>query len=140
MEICLVYLSSPVGTLREEDLTAILHKSRQNNSRSGVTGVLLYIRGSIIQVLEGEKATVETLYKRIAADPRHTDVTRVLSRPIGERLFRQWDMGYDTLTVQQLHTIKDVLALDASGKAVVDASDPLILKTIKVFYESNRHN
>ena len=54
MEHCIVYFSSSVSQFQEEDLTTILQQSRQNNSESGVTGVMLYVRGSIIQVLEGE--------------------------------------------------------------------------------------
>jgi len=64
MEHCIVYFSKSVKPFNENDLTAILQKSHQNNAERNITGVLLYVRGSIIQVLEGEKVTVEALYKR----------------------------------------------------------------------------
>ncbi|QHV97772.1 BLUF domain-containing protein [Spirosoma endbachense] len=37
----------------------LLQQSRHANVRTGVAGVLLYVRGSIVQVLEGEKVAVD---------------------------------------------------------------------------------
>ena len=140
MEHCIVYFSSSVGQLQEEDLLTILEQSRHNNSRTGITGVMLYVRGSIIQVLEGEKEAVEALYERIEQDQRHTDVIRVLSRNISQRLFANWTMGYETITARQLEDIKAIVNLDDNQESAVEASNHSILKTIKVFYESNRYN
>ena len=139
MEHCIVYFSSSVGPLQEEDLLTILEQSRHNNSRTGITGVMLYVRGSIIQVLEGEKEVVEALYERIEQDQRHTDVIRVLSRNITQRLFADWLMGYETINARQLEDIRAVVNLDNEEPAV-EANNHSILKTIKVFYESNRYN
>ena len=140
MEHCIVYFSSSVRQFEEEDLLTILEQSRHNNSRTGITGVMLYVRGSIIQVLEGEKEAVETLYKRIEQDQRHTDVVRVLSRNISQRLFADWLMGYETINTRQLEDIRAVVNLDNNEEPAVEANNHSILKTIKVFYESNRYN
>ena len=140
MEHCIVYFSRSVGPFDENDLMAILQKSHQNNSQTGVTGVLLYVRGSIIQVLEGEKAAVETLYNRIEQDRRHTNVDQVLNRPITRRLFGNWGMGYETITARQLEKIKSVVDLDNGNGLISEPADNIILRTIKVFYESNRYN
>ncbi len=140
MEHCIVYFSSSVGLFQEEDLSIILRQSRRNNVRSGITGVMLCVRGSIIQVLEGEKEIVEALYKRIEQDQRHKEVTRVLNRPIGQRLFADWAMGYETITSSQLDDIKTIVNFDNEKEASSASQENIILKTIKVFYESNRHN
>jgi hypothetical protein len=141
MEHCIVYFSSSVSEFQEEELTTILQESRQNNSRAGITGVMLYVRGSIIQVLEGEQETVESLYQRIEKDHRHYAVTRVFSRPIMNRLFADWNMGYETITTSQLDDVKRIVSLDASNEELSDqVNDHIILKTIKVFYDSNRYN
>jgi hypothetical protein len=140
MEHCIVYFSSSVSQFQEEDLTTILQQSRQNNSESGVTGVMLYVRGSIIQVLEGEKEIVESLYQRIEKDHRHYEVVRVFSRPITNRLFADWNMGYETITTSQLEDVKRTVSLDSSNELPDQAKDHIILKTIKVFYDSNRYN
>jgi len=140
MEVCIVYLSSSVEPFKDEDLLKILQQSRTNNAEAGITGVLLYVRGSIIQVLEGDRDTVEALYRRIEEDPRHTRISQLLNRPINQRLFPSWAMGYETITDRQLQDFKDIVDLEDKEKQRVQADDNLILKTIKVFYESNRYN
>ena len=137
MEHCIVYFSNSVKPLGENDLLTILTDSRRNNRAARVTGILLYVHGRIIQVLEGEKDTIETLYQRIRADKRHTNVTRVLDRPISQRLFSDWEMGYQTITARQLDDINATVNLDNSAPARPDAGNNIILKTIKLFYESN---
>lgn len=140
MEHCIVYFSSWVEPFREEDLSTVLAQSRHNNNEAGITGVILYVRGSVIQVLEGEKEPLDTLYRRIEQDPRHTNVTPVLNRPIAQRLFAAWSMGYETITRRQLEEIKTIVDLDNNETASTPLGDHIILKTIRVFYDSNRYN
>lgn len=140
MEHCIIYFSRSVEPFGENDLAAILQQSHHNNAKTGITGVLLYVRGSFIQVLEGEKAAVESLYRRIEQDHRHIDLDRVLDRPIARRLFSNWGMGYETVTVRQFEQIKAIVNLDDDADTMVRPDDHIILKTIKVFYDSNRYN
>ena len=140
MAHCIVYFSTSVGLFQEEDLVAILEQSRQNNPKHDITGVLLYVRGSIVQVLEGDKEQIEALYRRIEQDHRHKNISRVLSRPISERLFTEWSMGYETLTSRQLDTLKTIINFNGQEAKDAEAERPVILKMIKLFYESNRHN
>lgn len=140
MEHCIVYFSKSVDSFDEDDLRVILQKSHQNNSQMGITGVLLYVRGSIIQVLEGERTAVEALYSRIEQDSRHTNVDRVLSRPVTQRLFGNWSMGYETITARQLEEIKSIIDLDTEEDILNKPGEHIILKTIKIFYDSNRYN
>ncbi len=140
MDHCLVYFSNSVGLFEQEDLLAILAQSRCNNAVAGITGVLLYVRGSIVQVLEGPKPTLEALYQRIAADPRHTNVTKVINRPIQERVFGRWSMGYETMTTQQLEEIEAIVNLAKAENSLTETGEPVLLRMLKLFYESNRFN
>lgn len=140
MEHCIVYFSSSADPLDENELAAILEQSRQNNRKLGVTGVMLYVRGSIVQVLEGAKQAVDALFERIQHDNRHTDVVTVLNRPISQRQFGNWSMGYETLTVRQLEELKAIVDLDDPNGAGSQNNDPILLRLIKVFYDSNRYN
>ncbi len=140
MEHCIVYFSTSVGLFQEDDLVAILEQSRRNNARFGITGVLLYVRGSIIQVLEGQKESLDALYKRIEQDQRHKNVTKVLSRSINERLFTQWNMGYETLTTSQLDAIRSFVNLNGQPQSTAGKDEAVVLKMIKLFYENNRSN
>ena len=140
MEHCIVYFSTWREPFHEPDLVATLEKSRQYNAVDGITSVTLYVRGNIIQVLEGQQEAVEALYARIEKDPQHTNVSKVLSRPIQKRLFAGSTLGYETITTRQLEELKTVVDL-ANGEESSSASEaPIILKLIKAFYESNRYN
>jgi len=93
MLVRLMYASRAVPTVNQEELVAILRKSKANNPAVGVTGVLCFSEGIFLQVLEGGRRGVNQLYNRIAGDPRHTDVELLVYEEIGERRFAGWSMG-----------------------------------------------
>lgn len=90
----LVYLSSSLGQYSRSDLKDILATSRRNNTRANITGLLLYHDGYIIQFLEGEEASVNAVYERIARDPRHKGILPLVRRKISRRDFGSWSMGF----------------------------------------------
>lgn len=62
----LVYVSSAVVPFSKAELLSLLTKSRENNSKVGLTGLLIYKDGSFMQVLEGEETAVLATHERIA--------------------------------------------------------------------------
>jgi hypothetical protein len=97
--INLIYASSAVKPLTEEDLLELLIKARSNNNKLGVTGMLLYKSGNFLQVLEGEESVVQPLFDKIAEDTRHHQVTLIAKRPVSERHFAGWSMAFSNLNV-----------------------------------------
>jgi len=93
MLVRLLYASHAVPAIDQDALVAILRKSKANNPGVGVTGVLCFSEGIFLQVLEGGRGAVNTLYNRIAADQRHTNITLLCYDEIGERRFAGWSMG-----------------------------------------------
>jgi len=93
MLVRLMYASRAVPAVDQEELIAILKKSKANNAKSGVTGALCFSEGVFMQVLEGGRAAVNQLYTRIAADARHRDVVLLDYEEIDERRFSGWSMG-----------------------------------------------
>lgn len=104
--IQLAYLSSTPGPLSEDVIREILEKSRSNNERDQITGLLVYHEGNVLQFLEGEREPVEKLYARIARDPRHRGLIRLYEREIEERDFPEWNMGFRTLERDALKDLK----------------------------------
>jgi hypothetical protein len=90
----LAYESQASVPLTEPDLLDLLGRSRAKNARLGVTGILLYRRGTFLQVLEGPRAEVDELYATIARDSRHDEVSTVLVEDRRERRFPDWTMGF----------------------------------------------
>ena len=93
MLVRLMYASRAVPAVDQEELVAILKKSKANNPRAGVTGVLCFSEGIFMQVLEGGRTAINQLYNRIAADARHSDVVLLHYEEIAERRFAGWSMG-----------------------------------------------
>jgi len=72
----------------------ILHKSRINNGRDGITGALLFNAGCFAQVLEGPLPALEAAFERIQQDDRHGEVSLLALDPLASRSFPNWAMGY----------------------------------------------
>jgi hypothetical protein len=99
----LVYVSSVVPAFSPDQLADLLVSSRQSNSDAGITGMLLYKDGNVMQVLEGEELAVQKLYSRIGRDPRHRGLQTLLQGPVEERQFPDWSMGFRDLGAGDLH-------------------------------------
>jgi len=77
------------------DLDHILASARRRNMAEEITGMLLYYRGEFVQILEGEKKSVENIYdKFISPDLRHTALNKVHQNTISHRSFSEWSMGF----------------------------------------------
>jgi hypothetical protein len=100
--IHLIYVSSARIELATGELTRVLEASVRHHTPVGVTGMLLYLGGNFMQVLEGEEAVVDETYKRLRKDPRHTDVWLLDRSPIAARSFARWKMGFKHLTPADL--------------------------------------
>ena len=95
MLVRLMYASRAAANLDNEEVAAILRKSRAANAREGLTGALCLCNAGrlFVQVIEGGRDAVSRRYNRIVADPRHTDVTLLAYEEIAERRFAGWSMG-----------------------------------------------
>ncbi|HUN47576.1 MAG TPA: BLUF domain-containing protein [Stellaceae bacterium] len=90
----LVYVSCATRLWSAGVLGEILQQSRRKNPRLGITGLLLYVDGNFMQALEGEEKAVLGLYEEIRRDPRHKNVTTIISTPCERRAFPQWAMAF----------------------------------------------
>lgn len=107
----LLYASAASPSLNGSEMLKILEHSREANAQRDVTGVLLYCEGSIIQLLEGEETTVESLFETISADKRHDSVQRLYNDTNAQRQFPDWTMGYEELPASVAADIGDLKQL-----------------------------
>mgnify|MGYP006272522603 CR=1 FL=1 len=89
----LTYASRAAEGLSRADLSRIAREAQRRNATLGVTGLLLYVDGDFLQVLEGPGAAVERLYEMIEKDPRNKWVTRLSTERVLRRAFEDWSMG-----------------------------------------------
>ena len=91
----LLYVSNTAQEIGLSDLDNVLTASRRNNAMMGITGLLLFIDGGFLQILEGEERAVRELYTRVATDPRHANTHLMLDREVPVRAFPEWSMGFE---------------------------------------------
>jgi len=107
MLVRLLYASRAEREIDDALVASILERSQKYNLEHGITGILCtYSQGNVfLQVLEGGRAAVNTLYATIVRDPRHHDVTLLDYAEITERRFAGWRMGSVSLNRVNVGTI-----------------------------------
>ena len=78
----------------EPNVARILAKSRVNNRKNGLVGVLYFGDGCFFQCLEGEETAIETLYAKLQLDPRHKDLLLISRKLISAFSFSEWAMKF----------------------------------------------
>jgi len=101
----ITYTSKYAGTA--EDINAVLadiiKSSKINNVEHDITGLLFYHNGRFVQVLEGDKDSLERLMSILGKDDRHEDVQRIIDQSIKKRGFQEWSM--DSLNLSEDATV-----------------------------------
>jgi hypothetical protein len=134
-----IYVSSSVKLFTSDELVELLEKSRINNEKLGLTGMLLYKDGDFMQVLEGDEEAVRWLSARIGRDPRHTNVKALLEGPITEREFPDWSMGFHNLDGIEAGEISGYSSfLDSPLRAESFASTPSLARQFLLLFKSKR--
>lgn len=98
----IIYLSSASELLDDEQLHSLFFQCRRNNAHLGITGLLLYRDGSFLQLIEGEKQDVITLFRKICRDSRHHGILKVIDESIPEREFSDWSMSFPRCSCHSL--------------------------------------
>ncbi len=86
----IVYHSRASINFSELDLLYLLAGSRARNRSEGVTGVLVFDRGSFFQWIEGANLPLQRIWNSIQKDPRHHDIRVLADHAIPVRLFQDW--------------------------------------------------
>lgn len=110
----------------------ILSAARTRNQNLGVTGCLVYHNGSFVQILEGDRDRVTSIFKRIERDPRHTNVRLVCEEIDDERSFSDWNMAYFDPTANGIDT-SDLQNFERNLLMLSDFSDKLST-TVNLFW------
>ena len=120
--LTLTYTSSTTDLLSVTQLVELIEEIRPKNERLGVTGLLLYSGGSVIQTLEGSSHAVYQVFDAIRVDTRHGDVRIVDRRYVGARSFGTWSMGFRNVSAREVADLQDFneFARQSVGHDLVD--------------------
>lgn len=96
--IHIIYVSTAVEPMSDEELKDLLRLCRDCNERNQITGMLLYKNGHFMQVIEGDKAPVTQLMDNILRDIRHHNIDIMRRENIPSRDFPDWTMGFQNIS------------------------------------------
>lgn len=88
-------------------LEELAQSAWRRNKRQHITGALWTTGNYIVQVLEGDRAKLSSLYEAILRDNRHYNVQLCFCDEIEERRFENWHFGLMTdISKNQSLTLK----------------------------------
>lgn len=96
----------------DPSVARILAKSRSNNRKRGLVGVLYFGDGCFFQCLEGKGNEVDALYEILLKDKRHKDLKVLSRKTITRPSFSEWSMKYIALDTE----IKQLMAKNGYEK------------------------
>lgn len=107
------YVSRSSRPFSGDELEALAADAAARNHGLGVTGMLMSSGGIFYQVLEGPIDAVNSLFHKIALDPRHNDVlVLTVQEEVEDRQFPSWamkKMNLDEGAVSRLDPLKALL-------------------------------
>ncbi len=129
----LIYKSVPVDNISEKSLLEIAEGSKENNIDKGLTGLLVFGNNTFVQVLEGAEQDIETLYKKLLSDKRHSNVTVVKRGELERRYFPSWSMGFRSVSKEEMQLIDKAI----EGETTAPVAGYLALEMIAGFVKRN---
>lgn len=134
----LLYTSHATKEFSEHDLLQLLTQSRSLNKQNNITGMLLYLNGKFMQVLEGDQLTVEDIYSKIRKDPRHSRIITVIQGNSPGRIFSGWTMGFKKISINDAQKLSGYHNIDNFfKKQLVKEDGNLLLVFLGLFYKKN---
>lgn len=132
----IIYFSSAIKLLDEDQINLLLVKAHHYNFENGITGVLLYLEGDFLQVLEGKKADVVVLFDKIKKDSRHRLIITIFEQKISKRQFPEWTMGFHSSTYEKLRSIRGLEQLEK--RDLININDKTALNFLNKFIKSHK--
>lgn len=136
--IALAYLSNASELFDEPALESLLASARARNATLGVTGALLYHDGTFFQYIEGPQAGVDDVWQRIRTSPGHFGLIELVRRPIAQRHFDRWHMGFVRAPRSVLLQLSQAAWLDEASSRSTQPATPAGLKLLLDFWERSQ--
>ena len=113
--IHVIYIGAASSELSEHDTVRFLNEARKANRSHDVSGMMLYVGGCLLMLLEGEAAKVDLACASIFSGGR--DMRMILREPVPEREFPEWIMGFETVEpLEAARLIGEPLCFEASSR------------------------
>lgn len=110
----IIYKSKAHSSFAIEDIHKMLVDAKHFNKSHNITGCILYHNSQFIQLIEGEKKVIESLYSSIKDDNRHFDVQALITKSSQHSLWDDWSMAFYNFSEQSDQTNYKRLLLESS--------------------------
>ena len=112
--IHVIYVGAASPELSDHDTAELLKEARKANRRNDVSGMMLYVGGCLLLLLEGEAHKVDAAYQEIVAPRR--EMRAILREPVAEREFPDWIMGFEAVApAEAARLLGNPLAFDSAS-------------------------
>jgi len=135
-----IYTSTLTVPMNETLLDDIVTVAVRNNKRIDITGILLFVEGQFMQVLEGPKEHIEITTEKILGDSRHTGVRILFQGGAGGRAFPDWHMKAALPTAKQISTVREIGTANAIFDTMPAPYPPEIDFFIRGFFDGLEAN
>jgi hypothetical protein len=99
-----------------KDLSLNFEKS---NIKNGVTGVLLFSSGIVMQYIEGDPSKIDSLFSNIKNDNRHYNIIKLLDEEIHSKIFKNWGMKFKKVELPQLKDLEHQMDIDKRNILII---------------------
>lgn len=137
-----MYISEASREFTGSELRDLAKHASDNNARQAITGALLFIQNSFVQVIEGKDTDIRILLDSLEKDVRHRNMRVILDRFVECRGFEQWSMGLVTASeldgfqvIQEIDLFRSA-GPDPDNKATIFPESQTFLMMQRV-YETN---
>jgi hypothetical protein len=111
MLVQLIYVSVPVIDVAEATSQFIIN-AQHNNKLENISGMLISNKNFYVQMIEGDRTAINTLFQKICQDPRHTKPTIVRYCEVRAREFEDWSMLHVSFAELQSHFVTAIIPYD----------------------------
>lgn len=119
----IIYSSQSTFPMESDDLEDLLEQARSSNGLQGISGALVYTDGVFLQILEGERVTVQALMAKILRDVRHEAVSILRGGEVPFARFQSWKMAYVSATREQVARWAGIGADTGDGEVVGEVGE-----------------
>ena len=110
----ILYKSKAHASFSMEAIHRMLIDAKRFNKKNNITGCILYHDKQFIQLIEGDKKVIESLYATIKEDKRHFEVQTLLNKASKQSLWNDWSMAFYNFSEDGDQTIYKRLLLESS--------------------------
>ena len=97
MHHTLCYISKQKDSLSSSNLEDLFQFVVETNTTLNISGVLLHNNNFFLQVLEGDKDSIQDLFAKIRRDQRHHELLLILNQKVENRIFNNYEATFSVL-------------------------------------------